>query len=637
MPGLGKAIKDDYLESLDGFARLYSNIWPEVPVNECGFSGPQTWAADGHAVSSELRAVLRAVEDHFHSYTSNLQETLANMELNKLYNSMDDTISSAALGSNRSDETTESLGSTSRFVSTINEILHTDRDTAMHYTKNQYKKDAACIFEVAKRLNEFPAASRIIMPRDVSAAKSILNCMDRKKAQEMKDKATKFLAQTYHFATDEDSFRKFLRRFRNGPSERDDDDLENNYYTKDDLTTSESKDNVPNPIIPEPRQTPLPSRTSKGDRNRKSGGDGQRRRHGRWDSSDSEDGNRHRPRRNEGTRARHFDGGPPSSDSSDSSDSPDSDSDGYRRRRHRHYSRRHRRNNRKRSSSRSPSHGRDRKLRPEDVMLYDPKTISVVAFTKRIKQIRNLCGKQAVLKVLPLCLRGKALDWYTHLSEDITEDMQYSLGTWIKHLERRFKRNPLDARREADRLKFRYSKETDLPLRDFIEKKVMLLQESGTFDEDQIVSRVWESLDPILMAIIRPEGQSLDRFTNKLYRHEVPGRLLWLQGQSKGTYSKEPKFKAGIDNKEARVKGNTQDEKPGKQPMSSRSRQPFVRERNCRHCGGEHWDFDCPTRKKPARVFVIEEASTSSDDGDRVQLESTEQDSVPSSDSSSKN
>jgi hypothetical protein len=252
LPGLAKAIKDDYLESLGGFARLYSNIWLEVPVNECGFSGPQTWVFDGHAVSSALRSVLGAIEDHFRGYTSNLQETLANMELNKLYNSMDDTISSAALGSNRSDETTESLGSTSRFVSTINEILHTDRDAATHYTKSQYKKDAAYIFEVVRRLNEFPIASRIIMPRDVSAAKSILNCMDRKKAQEMKGKATKFLTQTHHFATDEDSFRKFLRRFRNGPSKRDDDDPENNDDTKDDLITSESENNGCNPITPEP-------------------------------------------------------------------------------------------------------------------------------------------------------------------------------------------------------------------------------------------------------------------------------------------------------------------------------------------------------------------------------------------------
>jgi hypothetical protein len=105
-------------------------------------------------------------------------------------------------------------------------IWPTDRDAATQYAKSQYKRDAAYILEVAKRLNEFPAASQIIMPQDVSAAQSILNCMDRKRAQEMKGQATKFLTQTHHFAMDEDSFLKFLRRFRNGPSERDEDDLE---------------------------------------------------------------------------------------------------------------------------------------------------------------------------------------------------------------------------------------------------------------------------------------------------------------------------------------------------------------------------------------------------------------------------
>jgi hypothetical protein len=165
--------------------------------------------------------------------------------------------------------------------------------------------------------------------------------------------------------------------------------------------------------------------------------------------SSERDNNRKRSKRhkNPSRRDRKYDSdSDPSSSSSDSSDTDDSR---YRYRRHRkdHDSRRSR-TYKDRSSSRETI----KKLRPEDVMLYDPKTTSVTVFIKRIKQVRTLYGRKAVLKVLPLCLRGKALDWYTHLSESTTEDMQHSIKLWAKYLDRRFKQNPLDARKEADRL-----------------------------------------------------------------------------------------------------------------------------------------------------------------------------------------
>ena len=35
---------------------------------------------------------------------------------------------------------------------------------------------------------------------------------------------------------------------------------------------------------------------------------------------------------------------------------------------------------------------------------------------------------------------------------------------------------------------------------------------------------------------------------------------------------------------------------------------PWQRERDCRHCGGTHWDFECPqnpNKRRPARVFIM--------------------------------
>src|SRR5436190_22229716 len=43
---------------------------------------------------------------------------------------------------------------------------------------------------------------------------------------------------------------------------------------------------------------------------------------------------------------------------------------------------------------------------------------------------------------------------------------------------------------------------------------------------------------------------------------------------------------------------------PGSHIAQSRPRQ---RERDCRHCGGMHWDFECPqnsNKHRPARVLI---------------------------------
>ncbi|KAJ5138530.1 retrotransposon polyprotein [Penicillium bovifimosum] len=92
-----------------------------------------------------------------------------------------------------------------------------------------------------------------------------------------------------------------------------------------------------------------------------------------------------------------------------------------------------------------------RKLKPDDVQLIDPKTMSVTSFTKCLRQVSRFYGEQSVLNVVPLCLRGDARDWYTHLSDATTDAMQESMQTCIQKLERRFKKNPFEARTEAER------------------------------------------------------------------------------------------------------------------------------------------------------------------------------------------
>ena len=63
-------------------------------------------------------------------------------------------------------------------------------------------------------------------------------------------------------------------------------------------------------------------------------------------------------------------------------------------------------------------------------MLYDPRTTSVTLFIKCFNQIADLYGTMAVLKQLPLCMCGEAMEWFASLEEDITEQMAHSLAIW---------------------------------------------------------------------------------------------------------------------------------------------------------------------------------------------------------------
>ena len=71
-------------------------------------------------------------------------------------------------------------------------------------------------------------------------------------------------------------------------------------------------------------------------------------------------------------------------------------------------------------------------------MLYNPKTTGVVLFIKHMNQIADLYSTSAVLKQLPLCMRGKAIEWYTSLEEDTTEWIAHSLQLWANELRLHF-------------------------------------------------------------------------------------------------------------------------------------------------------------------------------------------------------
>src|SRR2546421_2794928 len=125
-----------------------------------------------------------------------------------------------------------------------------------------------------------------------------------------------------------------------------------------------------------------------------------------------------------------------------------------------------------------PDHEQSRtRLKPEDIMLYDPKATGVALFIKRISQIVDLHGTSAVLKQLPLCMHGEAMEWYASLEEDTTEWMAYSLHIWASELRLRFQKDHLQCQKEADRLQFSFAREDTLSLRQYITRKRNLYDE----------------------------------------------------------------------------------------------------------------------------------------------------------------
>jgi hypothetical protein len=240
-------------------------------------------------------------------------------------------------------------------------------------------------------------------------------------------------------------------------------------------------------------------------------------------------------------------------------------------------------------------------------MEYDPKTYSVSLFIKRIEQMSDLYGKQEVLKVLPLCIKGEAIEWYAGLNYATTDRMARHLSVWKDQLRRRFGTDSNDALDAAYRLRFRWEREDHMNLRQYVTRKVMLMEEAGVYDEDHQVRQIWRGLEPNLMATVRPlpAHNTLEGYTEELYQQEYAAKRLW--SESKGGTKRADAYRMPENRRVSTADLNRLVERATK-PFQSRPNIPaaiiptekrltFPRRRDCRHCGGAHMDFDCPTRR----------------------------------------
>lgn len=258
---------------------------------------------------------------------------------------------------------------------------------------------------------------------------------------------------------------------------------------------------------------------------------------------------------------------------------------------------------------------RHRRLKAEEVMIFDPKEKDVRFFIRRIKVVAAQEGEQPVLNILPFCLKGRALDWHTQLPESTHEELSNSLRLWYELLETEFKKDPIEARREARQLRFTFTNSSTLSLADYLFCKVNLLRTAGTTDLESTKSEIWEGLDPKLALIVQIyPGEPLERFRQRIRDAEPGARRDWeanIRFQRDNTRS--PLSKDRIQRLRTRINqvedrniapvptstSPTPTNTPGRkapQPVQQvrAKREPL---RPCRHCGGQHWDFDCPTRK----------------------------------------
>jgi hypothetical protein len=121
------------------------------------------------------------------------------------------------------------------------------------------------------------------------------------------------------------------------------------------------------------------------------------------------------------------------------------------------------------------------KLRPQDVMLFDPEEQSAAFFIRRFQHIAELEDESSVLRVLPMCLKDFALEWHNSLSAIVRHEMNQSTRVWEDELLREYRPNRFESLKKAEALKFRFDKK--LTLSQYLSRKTNLLHDARIHDE----------------------------------------------------------------------------------------------------------------------------------------------------------
>ena len=83
-PAFGILVKDYYLEILNEFASLHSRIWPKLPINDYGFSGPENWVTNRQAAILEVHIVIGMIAGHYETQPNDLQDIFISIRVNRV-------------------------------------------------------------------------------------------------------------------------------------------------------------------------------------------------------------------------------------------------------------------------------------------------------------------------------------------------------------------------------------------------------------------------------------------------------------------------------------------------------------------------------------------------------------------------
>ncbi|OJD24807.1 hypothetical protein ACJ73_03829 [Blastomyces percursus] len=181
-------------------------------------------------------------------------------------------------------------------------------------------------------------------------------------------------------------------------------------------------------------------------------------------------------------------------------------------------------------SPRYPTELDDRpaRLRPVDVMLFDPDEVDVAAFSSRLEFMAMQEGEDAVLRVFPLCLKGRALEWHNGLSPECKHEMAQALDITIDELRSEFQLSAGEAWEKAQALRFTFEKADELPQTAYITRKISLLRTASIEEPAMIKRLLWEGLESNL-SLITPliPAERLDDFRRRIRDNESAARRAW--------------------------------------------------------------------------------------------------------------
>ncbi|OJD15537.1 hypothetical protein ACJ73_08975 [Blastomyces percursus] len=75
------------------------------------------------------------------------------------------------------------------------------------------------------------------------------------------------------------------------------------------------------------------------------------------------------------------------------------------------------------------------RLRPDDLMIFDPANTDVMFFIDRVEFMAESWGDTVILRLLPLCLQGEAREWHTALHPVLRRQMNSDLDLWFRELQ----------------------------------------------------------------------------------------------------------------------------------------------------------------------------------------------------------